>query len=249
MSEGQQCIIFFDWDDTLFPTSYLGQWSQEGDEKSSVEQTDLQKRLTELGNLLFALLSGCRALTEHVYIVTNSNNGWVQKSVQRAFAQTCPELAELLMGNDQTRIPIMEARTHFELFFPEQCGMWKSCAFQRHLELLQSGCSGPILWNNVSIVGIGDQITDRWALWNLTNLDLYKGVRIKSLQFKPNPSLIELQSQLKHVLHRLPSLVLHPETLDLQVHVVYPGDASQETVKKSEVAAENKPTKKPVVLV
>lgn len=111
-------VIVFDWDDTLFCTSFLsillqGEWLRAGQwEKQRVQEVDEAAARTLASALELAA----------VCIVTNSVEGWVDHCVQTFMPLTLQILLE-------AKIPVVSARDGFEERFPGNPQRWKTEAF------------------------------------------------------------------------------------------------------------------------
>lgn len=190
-------MYLVDWDDTLFPTS------------SSVAGTmppeDWGRTCRAIETFLTTALRHGR-----VYIVTNSEQGWVQLSATRHV----PELAPTLR-----RVEIVSARTSFERrdggglgpSLAEQT-RWKFLAMLRILrgEILRTRRL-PLL------VQIGDSDVERTSLLRVAERfpDLPP---VKSIQLAHNPSAELLRRQLDQICGVLPLLARsHPTIFDVQL--------------------------------
>ena len=110
-------IIIFEWDDTLFPTSFLTP-SRIFDENMNLNNNDK--------NILFKLeQAALKILTKSVeegdvFIITNTNNGWVENSAHRFY----PNISQIL-----EKIKIIYAKEEYEKIFPGNAKQWKIEAF------------------------------------------------------------------------------------------------------------------------
>lgn len=67
-------MVIFDWDDTLFPSSYL---KQKGVFPPAICPTELKNKLQHLESLVIVILTKALEYGD-VYIITNSEKGWVE---------------------------------------------------------------------------------------------------------------------------------------------------------------------------
>jgi len=200
-----ETLIFFDWDDTLFPTTWLRERGLlEEDALISPEQ-DVQ--LQALANLVAVTLETAKR-RGGVAIVTNAEEGWVELSC-RAFM---PSLQNHLEG-----VRIVSARTNHEkhgLFAPT---MWKCHAFAEVVaEFFTSGPSdaGAAQQQRRSIVSLGDSEHEMEALkWVTTGTECYA----KSLKFVQRPCLEQLMAQHELVADFVDEVVDHDGNLDYEV--------------------------------
>lgn len=111
-------VMFYDWDDTLFPSTYLTKKNYrldttEIDEVTSNELRRLEAIVINLMNISLAL--------GDVVIVTNGEHGWVELSAYKYF----PTFAQDVLPKLQVR----SARTTFQNHFPDSPLKWKVCWF------------------------------------------------------------------------------------------------------------------------
>jgi len=94
-AEPTQTLIFFDWDDTLFPTTAIfDEWEvPTGKElENAIIPEVLSKQLVRWCDALLKFLKAACSVTERCVIVTNSRRPWVQQCARR-FA---PDMLQLL---------------------------------------------------------------------------------------------------------------------------------------------------------
>lgn len=97
--EAAKCVLIFDWDDTLFPTTWLRDdcgfdWRKPLDaqlRKTSQRGKRINAMLNRFAERASALLREASKL-QRVVIVTLARRGWVHKSIERF----CPRLAEVI---------------------------------------------------------------------------------------------------------------------------------------------------------
>lgn len=111
----QTCIIF-DWDDTILCTTFLAPHQHLIYEPNLRFPPTLQKRLSELDDVAFDLISKSKKYGK-VYIVTNAAEGWVQLSAHRFLPKVFQEI--------QTDITIISARARYEKLYPRNYQKWK----------------------------------------------------------------------------------------------------------------------------
>ena len=171
-------LIIFDWDDTLFPTSFLdksGYFSEkmfltEKEEKIFQIINKLEKTVIDLVNL--ALNKG------EVYIITNATLGWVEYS-SRIFY---PNFFKMI-----DKIKIISARGEWENIFPNDINQWKMKSFSK----LRNNFNNKLVTN---IICLGDSMLEIEAGRFLANC--FKEAFIKTIKFKEEPKPDELNKQL-----------------------------------------------------
>ena len=100
-------IIIFEWDDTLFPTSFLTP-SRIFDENMNLNNND-KNILLKLEQAALKILT--KSVEEgDVFIITNAINGWVENSAHRFY----PNISQIL-----DKIKIIYAKEEYEKFFQE----------------------------------------------------------------------------------------------------------------------------------
>jgi len=119
-------VIFLDWDDTLFPSSYLASNGYRLDSTSI--NSDILKELKEVEHWVGQLLELLTTKAD-VYIVTNAETGWVELSA----AKFIPALAAKVGAME-----VVSARTKYETLFPESPFKWKVCIFNINNHQLSS---------------------------------------------------------------------------------------------------------------
>ena len=171
-------LIIFDWDDTLFPTSFLasngylydGFSFSEKDEKIQKKIEKLEKSVIDLINL--SLTKG------EVYIITNAAIGWVECSSKNYY----PNFYKML-----NKIKIISARGEFENIFPNNVQEWKMKSFSN----LKNYFNNKLVTN---IICLGDSMLEIEAGKILANC--FQEAFIKTVKFKENPKPDELNKQL-----------------------------------------------------
>lgn len=94
-------IIIFDWDDTLFPTTFL---ISKGVLNSFLQLTKIEKRkISKLENLILELLT-LSVEKGDVYIITNADKGWVEYSSKLFY----PSISDIL-----DKIIIISAKNNY----------------------------------------------------------------------------------------------------------------------------------------
>ena len=193
-------LIVFDWDDTLFPTSYLagnGYFSKNNflpkkeEEKILKKIEKLEKNVIELINL--SLRKG------KVYIITNAVSGWVEYTSYYFY----PNFYKIL-----DKIKIISARRDWEDAFPDNIIKWKMQAFLN----LKNFFNNTFVTN---IICLGDSMLEIEAGKFLANC--FKEAFIKTIKFKENPKPEELNKQLTLVINQFNTI--HSSIKNLTVKV------------------------------
>merc|ERR1719203_2129174 len=173
-SPKHQCVIIFDWDDTILPTTWLRE--QDYHPGDCDEDDDcLQKIAQHSKSLLETAISA-----GHTYIITNASSGWAEYSA----ARWAPELLPVLR-----KVPVISARDKFEAAFP-QVRQWKIQAF---LEVQRQLDATPI----TNLVALGDADYEIEAA-RIMGDEFEEGL-VKTVKFRPQPGLGEHLQQVEIV--------------------------------------------------
>jgi hypothetical protein len=187
---------FFDWDDTMFPTSWLRHHGIfDGAELCENQQCHLKKLADEVEKTLrTALLFG------KVVIVTNGQQGWVEKSCSEAM----PSLIHVLQDVD-----IVSARSTYEEF-AEEPSEWKRFAFAQ--EVSQLAIPSDQLLN---VVSLGDSLHEQQAVMSLC--ESMPNCFAKSLKFADAPSIGQLIQQHEFIHTCFLDVAEHNGHLDVEI--------------------------------
>ena len=102
-----QCLTIFDWDDTLFPTTY---YTIHGIDQS------IRDMESSVCNLLTQFIN-----TNQTCIVTNAQAGWIEYVLDIA---GWTHMAQIVRS-----ITVISARSRFESLYPTEMWQWKRMAF------------------------------------------------------------------------------------------------------------------------
>jgi len=206
-----ETLIFFDWDDTLFPTSWA---DQQGLLEEGVRPTRKQWALLQrLENMALKTLTAAQRCGR-VVLVTNAAAGWVEATSTRYF----PYFAMALRAVD-----VISARSAYE-HIGKDMTEWKRWAFGN--EIRRYFRKGKVRRQR-NITSLGDSRYERQALVNVTrNVPKCWG---KSIKFMEKPNIEQLIEQHTLLADKLCELVDCKENLDLEV-----GDKRYETESRIE---------------
>jgi len=171
-------LIIFDWDDTLFPTSFLAKngFFTEKDKNTEKEEKIL-KKLEKLEKSVIDLINITLTKGE-VYIITNAVIGWVEYTAKKFY----PNFYNIL-----DKIKIISARGECENDFPNDIQEWKNQTFSN----LRKNFDNKLVTN---IICLGDSMLEIEAGKLLANC--FQKAFIKTVKFKENPKPDELNKQL-----------------------------------------------------
>lgn len=192
----RRTVLLLDWDNTLLPSSVLLNRMPHNNNPVAVPQAaDLAALEAQVVHFLSkALILG------PVFLITNSETGWVELSCQRYLPNVVPLLPFMR---------VISARTRFESIHPNKPTMWKFEAFREEL-MRESLCSDLAL----NVISVGDSLYERDAVY-MACQELLLQPLIKSIKLIDDPEVKELTSQLI-VLHKcIDDVVAHDNHLDL----------------------------------
>ena len=190
------CIIIFDWDDTLLPTSFLTKGGNFYEEMQLSPSE--QKKMLELQDLVLELLNETIEKGT-VYIITNAGKGWVEYSAERFYPKITPIL---------DKIQIISARGQYENEYPGNSRQWKIEAFL----MLQNTVNLQLVTN---IICLGDSLFEMEAGRILASR--FTMAFIKTIKFRESPKLDELIKQLKLVVKQFSSIYISVKNLTIRV--------------------------------
>ena len=243
-------ISYFDWDDTCFPSSFLLKKNKNKNNTNKNEnqmqieieiQTQnkiwidkLQKSLILIWELLLQKGS--------VYIVTNSEAGWVEKCAKKYMPKLLPFFVKSikiisarstyqhdpiwgqLLANPATFLPSFStSSSSCKSIYLDSRFVWKFFAFQNDLKIQNQ--IRPIFNQNkyqVHILGFGDSIYDYYALHEaVKSFDPEKtnsnNVFTKTIQFALIPDCSELYGEIKFVSQLLNFFLIQDRNLKLKL--------------------------------
>jgi len=123
----KKTVVFFDWDDTIFPTTSCIR-SQE-----AIPDGELEIFGKAAYELLLNFINVYSA--ENIYIVTNGKSGWVSKSLkimssrQSTGTDYWTAISQLIATSLVGRV--ISARSIYETAYPKQPAAWKTLVFQQ----------------------------------------------------------------------------------------------------------------------
>ena len=174
-------IFIFDWDDTLLCTTVLSPGGYFDD--SRVILPGKLKKIKHLESLVQKLLTNATEKGD-TYIITNSEQGWVEYSCKRFF----PNVYNLL-----SKIKIISARALYDKKYPNNYKTWKNMAFNDIIKNYDLSLPS-------NIICMGDSTYEMEAAHGLANK--FKDGYIKAIKFKELPKVDELISQLNLILDK-----------------------------------------------
>lgn len=188
-------LTIFDWDDTLFPTSWIFDKNIRIDRPYDVKKyiTYFHELDESIANVLIKALSFGR-----VMIITNANREWIDKSLI-----IIPRTAIIV----RTRVSVISARDLYIGYYdPTQ---WKINVFNNNI-------NRHIKWAN-QIISIGDADYEYDALVSL-NKTIPKWKLLKTIKLVRSPQFDTLLDQMNVVYTSLPKIYKSKKHMDLVFH-------------------------------
>ena len=189
-------LFFFDWDDTLLPTTFLtpnGVFNE-----NIVLSEQVQKKISKLESSVNKLLK-IAVQKGDVYIITNAGVGWVEFSAEKFY----PTVTGILK-----KIKIISARGEFEKEFPGDSRKWKIQTFLT----LKKKLNVKLVTN---IICLGDSLFEMEAGRVLASQ--FKQAFIKTVKFREGPKPDELNKQLNLVISQFNSIYSAVKNLTIRV--------------------------------
>lgn len=192
-------LLIFDWDDTLFPTSWI---QEQGLLKDGATITIEQRaELDKVSEHVRSTLQMASTLGK-IVIVTNAEQGWIEASCTRF----TPSLISLLKTVD-----MVSARTSFE-----HCSCapseWKRMAFSHEVDLFY-GPARPGQRQNV--LSVGDSLHELNALVSVTRCT--PQCTGKSIKLLDVPNIDQLIEQHEVLVVSLRDVIEHDGNMDIEI--------------------------------
>jgi hypothetical protein len=165
--------IFFDWDDTLFPTSWIK--LQCDTSYFNLDYYD-RKNIRDLAEIVIRILKLASKLG-YVTIVTNAEENWVIESTALYMREAFKIVSD---------IPIISARQKYEKTLPNDFLNWKALTFIEEIDSSKSV---------EKVVSIGDSSYEKDGIKKAVSLCNTK-VTCKTIKLKEFPSIEVLIKQL-----------------------------------------------------
>lgn len=224
-------LCFIDWDDTLLCSSWIVHMKK----LFGNDVPELRPSFSLLEAAICKLLDTIRNAGYRIYIITNSETGWVELASRRYIPSVLDKLEEF-------SIPIISARSQYEAVHgksqnPLDAVEWKKEAF---MNLLQSFCiagkneekeniyalcgyipadpSGLIFDQHIQVptkvelLVIGDSHLDVQAAESASTIPSVKVKIIKCIEF---PNIFTLITQLRHMADTFDSLMINDKHINI----------------------------------
>mmetsp|Transcript_29651 Transcript_29651/g.84714 ORF Transcript_29651/g.84714 Transcript_29651/m.84714 type:complete len:302 (-) Transcript_29651:59-964(-) len=198
----QKTVTIFDWDDTLFPTTWLREQGLLGEQAAVTPAHDA--RLEALARLVAATLEAAKT-RGGVAIVTNAEQGWVEMSCEEAMPSLQPHLAG---------VRVISASSRHKRRCPSAPTAWKCLAFAELVAEFYGSSGQSDATPRRNIISVGDSEHEMKALKRVATTT---ACLAKCLKFCPRPSLEQLAGQHRELARFADDVVDHEGDLDCEV--------------------------------
>jgi hypothetical protein len=236
---GCRTLLIFDWDDTLFPTTWLRQMGLSldgsGPQPAGTQLDQLRSLAGSATRLLEVARDQAEASGGKVLLVTNAERGWIEQSCARFL----PDLATALQG-----LQLVSARSDFAEEEPQAAAAllaagadaeaapseWKRRAFEREIgafcrpeeerrraaeEGEQQQTSTANRACSAQVISVGDSLHEQKALFHAAKASPL--FRPKSVKLMERPTVEQLQEQHQLLVGCLWDLSAQEEEFDIEV--------------------------------
>lgn len=190
-------IFIFDWDDTLFPTTFLI-----NEELTNLEIDELSEEIKYIFSSLEEAVINILNLAiskGNVYIITNSSINWFNYSSNKYY----PNLKNIL-----DKIKIISARDEYGYMNPVDNKQWKIKAFVN----LTNDINTNLITN---IICYGDSMIELEAAKILASN--FNDSCLKTIKFKENPEIEDLIWQLNLIEDKFNFIYSKPKSLSIKI--------------------------------
>ena len=187
-------LFIFDWDNTLFPTTFLT--------KEEIIDNILPEEYIEIFSILEKSIIKIFNLAINkgdVYIITNSSIGWVEFSIDKYL----PNLKKFL-----DKIHIISARNEYEDVYPGEPKIWKMNAFLNLKKMIDLSLP-------TNIICFGDSIVELNAGKKLAST--INNSFIKTLKFKEIPEPEDIINQLNLIFNKFDYIYSKAKNLSIVI--------------------------------
>lgn len=192
-------IIILDWDDTLFPTSWIMQNNIDLSDKNI--QNKYIVFFSKLDLLIYKLLKNL-LIYGRVIIVTNALLKWLKLTYE-----LLPNTKNLI----NSKIDVISAKEKYQKIFPNDNFMWKILVFKEIMKKYKTN-------SKYQIISVGDADFEFKALLDLYDCenDQKKYVLLKTIRFLKSPSYDILIDELEVFNNSINKIIMNNNYMDLK---------------------------------
>jgi hypothetical protein len=196
-NNNHKTLIIFDWDDTLFPTSWMV--------KNNIDLTNKNTQnkyiilFSNLDVILHKLLTKLMKQSQ-IVIITNAVKKWIDIS-----CVMLPKTQTIINNH----IPVLSARDLYKQHYPNDMTEWKKNTFKKLATESEN------IFKN--IISIGDAEYEFLATINLYDAKAHaKHKLLKTVRLFPDPTFDSLINQLDLLFNSFDKIILCDRHLDLK---------------------------------
>ena len=203
-------VILFDWDDTLFPTTWLSNYEHLLDDPTmdksyiSFIYQSLQKIEQNVYKLFEEILNYCSIF----YIITNAESGWVEYTSSKYM----PFVFNFILSN-LDKIKIISARSNNSIQYPNCHYKWKLIEITNILSTIHNQSENYFSASRKHVISFGDNTIEKEATKEVTSV--YPNIITKTIKFIDTPTCDQLVEQLEHVYTKLSYIINGAYSIDM----------------------------------
>eukprot|EP00928_Gymnodinium_smaydae_P000691 TRINITY_DN10266_c0_g1_i2.p1 TRINITY_DN10266_c0_g1~~TRINITY_DN10266_c0_g1_i2.p1 ORF type:complete len:481 (-),score=59.19 TRINITY_DN10266_c0_g1_i2:90-1403(-) len=228
--EPRETLVFLDFDDTLFPSTWLEQVLPPSSQNTLPALHDLRifdadavASLTRHESVVISFLRTVAALAGEVVIVTLATPEWVESCMRNFLPRIVDELAELKIRISYAREALSRHKVRgAALEGKDVLPLMKRAAMKTAIKRFYSQRPKQS-WKNC--ISIGDSTAERDALEELmftrfqcSPSGVQKVVRCKTVKFLSSPSLNDLTSELELMISLFSALAHYDGDISYDIH-------------------------------
>jgi hypothetical protein len=191
-------IVFLDYDDTILCTTMLDQCGYKLN--SELDNLFANRYLLQLDRVVANYLQKL-VLISHVYIITNSETGWVYLSSHKFLPQS---------SNILDHITVISGNSTYSGSYPGDYVLWKYLSMKDCLSV-----NNFHRYSLLNIISIGDSDVEKNAVHKLVND--YSNCCIKNIKFIEKPSCEVLINEINKCSEKIDDLMIIGDNLDYQL--------------------------------
>ena len=169
-------LFLFDWDDTLFPSTFL---NKHGYYKRDKIPVNIHSKIKLLENIILDIFKNIISFSELV-IVTNSDEGWVTTSCKLFM----PNLHMFIERN----VPRFSAKNIYNVKYPGEPILWKAKIMKCILKKFYGD------HKNKYVISVGDSVVENTAIKTVSKLLNINTITV--IKFMTAPTINQLWYQL-----------------------------------------------------
>lgn len=196
-------ILLLDWDDTLFPTTWINEILQSRDNNDLCMVHDDQiDALNQLGNATLSLLTSLigKYGRDNIHIVTNSLEGWISESLSYAacISKIYQQIQDFLTAH---RLTMISAQSSYAQKDNKESTplLWKQLCFDDIFASSVSQSANKSRRRYSHIVSIGDQWTDHCAVQKTQFAQQAHAPIHHIVKLKMSPTLNDMTNEIRYI--------------------------------------------------